>query len=131
MEQPGQAGTGFFASLKRLGLTALSVLQTRLQLFSVEFQEEKNWAVSALLWAAALIIFGLTALLAFTAAIVFFTPIDARPYVLGALCLIYVGLAVFAFIKLRNHVEARQPPFSQSIAEIEKDISCLKGTEKN
>ncbi len=125
MDQTGPSGGGIFASLKRLGQSALGAFQNRVELFAVEVQEEKNWVIAALLWTAALLFFGILAILVITATIIYVCPAGARGYALGAFCLVYFILALWAWFGLKRHLTTRQPPFAATISELKKDVAAF------
>ncbi len=130
MEESGEFRGGLLASVRRLGQTALGAFQNRLELFAVELQEEKNWVITALLWTAASIFFGLMGVITITATVVLFCPEPARPYVMGGFCIVYCALAIWAGLGLRKQLKNREVPFSNSLSEFKKDIEWLKGPDK-
>ena len=125
MDDTGPSGGGVFASLRRLGQTALSAFQNRIELFAIEVREETNWVITAVLWTAALLLLGIMAALVITATIIYLCPAGARSYVFGAFCLVYFALALWAYVGLKRHLKARQPPFSSTLSELKKDIASF------
>jgi uncharacterized membrane protein YqjE len=117
---------GLVGSLRRLGATLLGLLRNRLELFSLEYQEEKHWFIVTMLWCVAAIFFGAGAVLLVALCAVYFTRPPARDWVLLGLCLLFVALAVWAVVKLRLRLRPRQP-FAGTLREIEKDLARLQG----
>src|SRR5690242_16850034 len=93
---------GILESLRRLGRTGAAVLQNRLELFSVELEEQKVRVVRLLVLAGAAIFLGNTALLTVSATIVVVVGAAARVPVLIGLSLLYVAGAVWAALALRQ-----------------------------
>lgn len=116
---------GILASLRRLTQTGIAVVHTRIQLFSVEVEEQKVRVVRLLMLAGLTIFLANTALLAVSATIVVLVGDEARPAVLIALSVIYVGSAVWAFFALRKEIRSAPPPFEETISELKKDTEWL------
>jgi uncharacterized membrane protein YqjE len=128
MENSQRPGQGLFGSLRRLGETFLGLLHNRLELFAFECQEEKHWLIVTLLWCAAAIFFGASAVLLVVLCAVYFTRPPARGVVLLGLCLLFIALAIGAVVKLRSQLQARKS-FSSTLQEVEKDIARLRGND--
>ena len=125
MQENGPEKHGLFASLRQLATTALSTLQVRLELFSVELQEEKTSLIEIFLWTAAVIFSCLLAIVMVTVTVVWLSPETARPYILVGFCSIYLFLALFTIVKLSRSLKIRPPPFSGTISELKKDIAAM------
>jgi uncharacterized membrane protein YqjE len=124
-----QRSPGVFDSFRRLGDTALGALQNRVELLAVELAEEKRWLVSTLIWTVAAIFFVGIALLAITATVVALSPAEARPFVLLGFSIIYSIAALIAVNKAKNQTKDRELPLASTIAELKKDIACLRSAE--
>lgn len=120
---------GVFASVRRMIETVLRTAQNRVELFALELREEKAWLVSTLLWAAAAVFFGGLAIIAVVATVVYVSPENARPWVLGGFALLFVYLAVNSFIGLRRSMENKKPPMSDTIGELKKDIEWIRSRD--
>jgi len=129
MEPTEQTPPGLIASLRRMAEALLSVLRNRIDLFGVELQEEKARLVSALIWTAAAIFFGLLAIIFITATVVYLCPEKARPYVLIGFSLVYLLLFVNAASCLRRILKEGPPPFSESVSELKKDLAWMRSRE--
>jgi len=116
---------GILESLRRLGRTGAAVLQNRLELFSVELEEQKVRVVRLLVLAGAAIFRGNTALLTVSATIVVVVGAAARVPVLIGLSLLYVAGAVWAALALRQELRSAPPPFQESVSELKKDTQWL------
>ncbi len=127
MDTPSAPSPGFMASLRALGDTALHALQSRLTLFSVEFQEERLRLVQLVIWLTAAIFTGVMALAFASLALAFWlwqsSPLLAVT-VLAGIYLVAFGVIGIAF----KRYLARQPrPFDATIQELERDRTCIRG----
>src|SRR5215468_8669720 len=95
-DPPPQAG--IFDSARKLGRTGVGVLRNRLELFSVELEEQKVRLVRLLILAGAAIFLANTALLTFSAMLVFLAGEGARVGVLITLSVLYAAGALWAFL---------------------------------
>jgi uncharacterized membrane protein YqjE len=114
-----------FRSLRRFLNTVLGIVQSRLELFGIEFQEEKWRLQQMFVW----VVVGLFALIltavVVTATVVFWVEEENRMTALVLFCLGYGSLTAFAFLKARKLVTDK-PPFQQSLEELKKDRSWLE-----
>lgn len=120
---------GILASVRRMIETALRSVQNRVELFALELQEEKAWLISTLLWAAAAVFFGGLAIIFVVGTIVYLSPENARPWVLGGFALLFVYLAVNSILGLRRSMENKRPPLSDTIGELKKDIEWIQSRD--
>ena len=127
MAESGARTGGMIASVKRLRHAALGAFQNRLELFLIELQEEQHWLVNVLIWTGAVIFCSILALTVLTATIVVLCPASARPYVLIALTVLYLALAIWCIVSLKAKLMARRSPFAQTLSEFKKDVSALGG----
>ena len=120
-EQPDKSAGGLFRSLSGLLTTLVAFVQTRLELLSVEIEEEIHRAAGVLIWASlALFLGGIGLLMAgFTVIIAFWDSHRLLAAVLVTLAFfILAGLAVLA---LRNHLRVKPRLLDATRAELEKD----------
>jgi uncharacterized membrane protein YqjE len=118
--------SGWTATTRRLASNAVGAVQNRIELFALELREEKNQAVSVLIWVCAAVLCGLMALFAITATVILFVPPGARPYVAGGFAVLYLALAVVAYLRARARMKDETPPFSATIDELRKDHEWLQ-----
>jgi uncharacterized membrane protein YqjE len=111
--------------LRNLGRSAVGVLQNRIELLAVEFEEQKLRLVRLFLLAGAAIFLANAALLVISATIVVLVGEQARGVVLIGLSVGYTIAAFWAFWALRKELRTAPPPFRDSIAEITKDTDWL------
>lgn len=114
-----------FRSLRRFLSSVLGIAQNRIELFAIEFQEEKWRFQQALVWSVIGVFAAVMTLSVVTATVVFLVDEDQRKFVLGAFCVGYAALAAFAFIRVKKLIQDH-PPFQQSIEELKKDREWLE-----
>jgi uncharacterized membrane protein YqjE len=112
-------------TLKRLGETVLSTLHNRLELLTLELKEEKYWLTRTLLFASFALVFGLLSIVAILVTVAFLTPAEARPWVMGGICVVCLSGTFFCALMLQKKLQ-REPPLKDTLAELKKDIECLK-----
>jgi len=117
---------GIIDSVKRVGETALALLHNRLQLFSVELQEEKYRVLQGLLWLSTgviLIFLGLAMGVATVAVLV-----HGQWGVVGlaglTALLVIIGAIVLAV--MWNRLKSSGTPFSGTLQELRKDSEWLQ-----
>jgi len=116
---------GILASLRRIGRTGVAVVQNRVELLSVELEEQKVRVVRLLVLAGAAIFLGNTALLTVSATIVVIVGDAARVPVLIGLSVVYAALALWAFLALRKELRSAPAPFQETVSELKKDAEWL------
>lgn len=115
-------------SLQRLGDLALGTMHTRLELFSVELEEEKYRFVQTMLLTSAVITLTGTALILLTITVVVLFWESARTAVLCGLTLLYVIIAGLACWKLFRHL-SEGAAFRGTLAELAKDRACFQAKD--
>jgi uncharacterized membrane protein YqjE len=120
------APSGIFVSLRRMLANVLELGSTRLQLVSVEIQEQIEYAANLLLWAMVAIFFGsLTVLLlALTVVIAFW---DGHRLLAAALMTgLFAAIALLAASVVYSQ-SLRRPRFLAATArELERDAEALR-----
>jgi len=126
MEPATPASAGFLHSLRALGDGLLATVQDRLELFSVELQEEKFRLIQIFVWISAAVFTGMMAITFASLTLVYLFWASARLAVLGGLTIAYTGALIAIAIAFRRFI-ARQPsPFSATRQEIGKDRACIR-----
>ena len=128
MDNTPHAEGGIFATLTRMLKTLRDVVENRVELFLVEWQEERLQLLEALLLLMIGTVCALVALLAITFAIVLIFWDTHRTLVLALIILAYAGGAVAALGRLRSRMR-RWQAFAATLEQIQKDQACFK--EKN
>jgi uncharacterized membrane protein YqjE len=126
METATPVAAGFLSSFRTLGDNLLATVQDRLDLLSVELQEEKFRLIQTFIWISAAVFTGMMAITFASLTLVYLFWASARLSVLGGLTVFYAGVLVAIIIAFRRFI-ARQPsPFSATRQEIGEDRSCIR-----
>ena len=127
MDTESTASSGFVGSLRALGDALLAGSQQRLELVSVELNEEKIRLIQTFMWLSALVFAALMASAFASLTLVFFFWETARLAVLLGLTVFYTGWLVGLIIAFRRNLARQPPPFSATLEEIGKDRTCFLG----
>lgn len=126
METGPSAPPGILGSLRTLADGLFATLEDRLELISVELQEEKFRLIQLFVWISAAVFAGVLAITFASLTLVYFFWESARLAVLGGLAVFYTAAAVALILAVRRLI-ARQPtPFSASRQEIGSDRACIQ-----
>lgn len=122
-DSPPEAG--LIASLKRLFATLIELARTRLELVTVEFEEQIEYAAALLLWGVAAIFFGsLTVLLlAFLIVIAFWD--EHRLLAAGLVTAAFAIIAAIAAFVVRARLVHRPRFLAATAGELKKDAAAL------
>ena len=123
-EEAGRKG-GLLGSLRGFASTLIEVIYTRVELFAVEFDEERR-RIARALWLAAVGAFCLSLgiLLAVLFVVVLFWDTH-RLLVLGILAVGFLGTGVAAMLAFRARLADRTRLFSQTLEELRNDRDRL------
>jgi uncharacterized membrane protein YqjE len=126
MEPATPASAGFLHSLRSLGDGLLATVQDRLELLSIELQEEKFRLIQTFVWISAAVFTGMMAITFASLTLVYLFWANARLAVLGGLAVFYAAALVAIIIAFRRFI-ARQPsPFHATRQEIGQDRACIR-----
>jgi len=116
---------GLLESLKRLAGTILAIVQTRIELLSNEFEDERLRIRQMLLYGTfALFCFGLSIMLLTVFIVVAFWD-NYRLLVLGGMTTLFFVVGLLSWLALRRVVREKSKLFSTSLAELQKDRDHL------
>lgn len=117
---------GMFDSAKRLVESVVAHLHTRLELFSVEFAEEKL-RLTGLLYGVltAVFLFFVTICLALLFVVAAYWDTPYRLHAIGALIMLSLTCTVIAMHRVRAQLQSRPRLFEASLAELNKDRQQL------
>lgn len=125
--RPGEGNSpGIIYSLKALGATLASAFHTRVELFVTELEEERERLKQTLIFTL-LVVFGLS--MGFILLTIFLVALfwqNGWIGAIGGLAFLYLGVATFAAVKLRNVFLKRSGLFPATVAELGKDRDRLK-----
>ncbi len=118
---------GFRGLIGAIGATVAEIARSRLELFSLELQEEKIRLIRLLVMTAAALFCGGMAFVLLNVTLVYLFWETARLTVLVSLTVFYaLLLAGLAFGLMRSI--ARHPlPFAETLREFRKDRECFRG----
>jgi uncharacterized membrane protein YqjE len=126
MDNGAPAPPGFLGSLRALGDGLLATVHDRLELFSVEVQEEKYRLIQTFVWISAAVFSAMLTVTFASLAVVYLFWETARLAVLVGLALFYAAALVAIIIGFRRFL-ARQPdPFTATRQEIGEDRACIR-----
>jgi uncharacterized membrane protein YqjE len=125
MDNTPHAEGGLLSTLTRMLKTLRDVVENRVELFLVEWQEERLRLMELLLLLLAGTVCALMALLMITLAVVAFFWDTHRLLVLTLIILAYAGAAAAAFGILRSRLR-RWRAFAATLEQIKKDQACFK-----
>lgn len=126
MESARPGFPGFLSSLRSLGDGLLAAVQGRIELFTVELQEEKFRLIQTFVWICVAVFTCMMAIMFASLTLVYLFWESARLAVLGGLTLFYTGALVAIIIAFRRFL-ARQPhPFAATLQEIGEDRACIR-----
>lgn len=117
---------GFLASFRALGDVLLATVSDRLELFSLELQEEKFRLIRIFLWISAGIFAGMMAVTFASLTLVYLFWETARLAVLGGLALFYATALVAIIIAFRRFLTRQPQPFAATLQEIKEDRACIR-----
>ncbi len=119
-------GISTAGTLRRLSETVLSILHNRLELLTLELKEEKYWAVGTLIVAVLAASFAILSIVAVFVTIAFLVPAEARGWVMIGISVLMIAGLVTCGLTLKARLN-RPPALADTLAELKKDIECLKG----
>jgi uncharacterized membrane protein YqjE len=125
------APTGIFASLRRMLANLLELGSTRLQLVSVEIQEQIEYAANLLLWGMVAIFFGsLTVLLlALTVVIAFWD--SHRLLAAGLMTGLFAAIALIAASVVSSRLRSRPRFLEATTRELQRDAEALRDGDRS
>ncbi|HYG36862.1 MAG TPA: phage holin family protein [Clostridia bacterium] len=108
----------------RVARTGLGALQNRLELFAVEWQEERTRLAGLLVSSLILAFLLVTGTVLLTATIILLFPEDWRIYAAAGFSVLYLIGAVAAWFGLRSLL--KHEPFAETVDQVKKDRVWLE-----
>ena len=112
---------GLLGSLKRLGTTALSALETRLDLLGTDVEREGLRLVRLLVWGAACLFFLFVGIILLVLLLVYLAGEEHRASMLAVLSGLSLAAAVGIAIGVRGWIRSQPKPFEATRAELARD----------
>jgi uncharacterized membrane protein YqjE len=126
MATPPSSSAGFMGALRTLGDGLMATVHDRLELFSLELQEEKFRLIRTFCWISAALFTAMMTVMLGSLTVVYLFWESARLAVLGGLTLLY-AMALIAIIgAFRRHLASLPRPFSATLEEISEDRACIR-----
>jgi uncharacterized membrane protein YqjE len=117
---------GLLESLKRLVGTVLAIIQTRIELLSNEFEDERLRIRQMLLYYSFVFFYFGLAIILLTAFIVVACWDNYRLQVLGGMTALFFIAGILSWIALRRVVRQKSRLFSTSLSELQNDRDNLE-----
>ena len=115
---------GLITLVRRLVRTGVGAFQNRLELFAVEWEQERTRLAEAMLLAVAVVFLGILAVLLITLTLILLFPPELRICATAGFGVLYLIAAVVAFFSLR--AQLRRAPFADTIDQAKKDRAWLE-----
>src|SRR3954471_8353182 len=126
MESAEAGPPGYLGSLRSLAAGVLAGAQERIELFSVELQEEKLRLIQSFIWISVIVFTAMMAITFASLGVVYLFWESARLVALGGLTLLYTGALASLVVAFRRFL-ARQPrPFAATLDALESDRTCIR-----
>lgn len=126
MNPPESETPGLIESLRSLAVNLIGTLHDRVELFSLELEEERTRLIQTMVWISIALFLGMMAAVLLSLTIVYLFWDSARIFVLIGLTLLYSGGLAVAVVSVRRSF-ARQPrPFAATLSELQEDKSCIQ-----
>lgn len=120
---------GVKEALGALGADLAALARVRLELFAIELREASQRQKRMLQLAVVAALFLAAGLLALGVLVVVLFWDSYRVAALVGVCIAYLGVGGWAFLRLRDIAENGPAPFAATIAEFERDLEMLRGPE--
>src|SRR5688572_4841261 len=104
METPPHATGGFMGTLRVLGDSLMTTVHDRLELFSLELQEEKFRLIRTFCWISAALFTAMMTVMLASLTLVYLFWESARLAVLGGLTLLYAAALVAIILAFRRYL---------------------------
>lgn len=129
---PGStASGGLRGALAQLGGSVVGLLRTRLELAALEFDEERDRAIDALILVHVATLAFAFALLAASALVVVLFWDTYRIAALLGMTLAYLAIGVVAALRFKHRRPEGDRPFAGTLAEFERDRLWLAGEARS
>jgi uncharacterized membrane protein YqjE len=126
---PGAPLSGVKESLRELGADALALARVRVELLGVELKEALQLQKRMLVLAIVSSLFLAAGLMGLSVLVVVLFWDTHRMAAIGGVTAAYLGIGGWAFLRLRDLVQNGPMPFGATIAEFQRDLDILRGSE--
>jgi uncharacterized membrane protein YqjE len=122
---PRTSQSGLLASLPRLAATLLDILQTRIEIVSTEFEEERERLRELVVYGFWALFFTSLGIVLLTLFVVMALWEPYRLHALGAFAALYLLLGLIAALRLRRSLRERSRLFATTLAALRSDRTEL------
>ena len=126
MPDDSQRDGGISGALSRLSGSLIALLRTRIELATVEFDEERERIKEMLLLAVCAALLGLFALLFASLLVIVYFWDSNRLAATGAVAVFYVVLAMAVYARMKQRLRDKPQPFAATLSELEQDAASLR-----
>jgi uncharacterized membrane protein YqjE len=128
VSEPGaeRPATGFAGALSGIASTAIALLRTRLELATVEFEEERERVKSMLSLAVVAAVFACFAVVTLSILVIAWFWDTHRLAAIAAVAIFHALIAGGAVLALKHQAQAHGRPFAATLAELERDAETLR-----
>jgi uncharacterized membrane protein YqjE len=120
------APAGFLDTLRDLGTGLCGAVEERVELLSLELQEEKLRLVQIFVWTSAAVFTGMMAITFASLTLVYLFWDSARIAVLGGLTAFYAAALGGIIYVFRRRIVRQPPPFAATLQELREDRACIQ-----
>lgn len=126
METPPPDTPGLLRSLRTFADGLLGSLYDRIELLSLELQEEKYRLVQVFIWISVMVFLAILATVFASLVLVVIFWDTARVAVIAALAGAYLLALVAAAVGFRRYLSRQPKPFAATLGELKKDRECFR-----
>jgi uncharacterized membrane protein YqjE len=126
MSDPDSPDTGLAGSVRRVADSLLALAHNRASLLAVEFQAERLRMLDRIFWLTVGLSLGLIGLVIATVALALYLWQTNGFTGLVILAVVFLLAATVVLIRLKANIRNSPQPFSGTLAEFERDRSCLR-----
>ena len=126
MDDHGSASPGLIGNLTGLGDSLLGAFQERVELISVEVQEEKYRLVRLIIWLAAGVFAGVMMLSFATLTLVYLFWESSRLAALAGATGFYAIVLAGVIVALRRQFTHQPKPFEATLDTLTEDRACIR-----
>ena len=121
-----QRDGGISGALSRLSGSLIALLRTRIELATVEFDEERERIKEMLLLVVCTALLGMFALLFASVFVIVYFWDSNRLVATGAVAVFYVVLTMAVYARMKQRVRDKPAPFAATLSELEQDAASLR-----
>lgn len=126
MESREPSSSGLLGSLRGFVDGLLGSAHDRIQLVSLELQEEKLRLVQILFWIAAIVFLAVVGTIFASLALLIIFWETARVTVVLSLAAVYIAALIAVVVGFRAYMKRQPKPFAATLDELRSDRECLQ-----